>query len=210
MSFFKYTGGKGYSMDYRIIATISIIAAALLMIGIFYTIKTRSKKNYLAILALAGIAVIAVWTIKLQSVDEYYQANTKDEVKLQTNTVSLSIRCDTVVGKKSEYKIKIPADGIILDKKDIPIKKGDTVLNILIRATKENKIPFDYEGSEDSTAYIRGINDLYEMDFGEQSGWQYKINGKFPGIDCGEYEVADKDEIEWVYTCNLGKDVGRE
>ena len=201
-------------MDYRIIATTSIIAVALLLIGILYIVKKRNKKNYVAILALAGIAVIAVWAIKLQSVDDYYQTNTKEStnevVKPKTDQVIISILCDTVIGKTSEQKVKIPAKGIILDKTAVSIKKGDTVLDVLIRATKANKIPLDYEGSEDSSAYIRGISGLYEQDFGAKSGWLYNVNQKFPGTTCSEYKVKDKDEIKWVYTCNLGKDVGRE
>jgi hypothetical protein len=48
------------------------------------------------------------------------------------------------------------------------------------------------------------------MDFGSQSGWLYSVNGDYPGVSCGDYLVKAEDVIEWVYTCDLGKDVGRE
>jgi hypothetical protein len=36
----------------------------------------------------------------------------------------------------------------------------------------------------------------------------YKVNDWFPNYGCSRYQLKDEDEIEWVYTCDLGKDVG--
>lgn len=36
----------------------------------------------------------------------------------------------------------------------------------------------------------------------------YKVNGSFPGKGPSAYKLKDKDTIEWVYTCDLGRDVG--
>ena len=58
------------------------------------------------------------------------------------------------------------------------------------------------------TIFIRGINHLYDRACGELSGWMYKVNGEFPGKGCGAYKLENGDVIEWVYTCDLGKDVG--
>lgn len=57
-------------------------------------------------------------------------------------------------------------------------------------------------------AYVEGINNLYEFDCGQLSGWMYNVNGWFPNYGCSKYTVQDGDVINWVYTCNLGKDVG--
>ena len=59
-----------------------------------------------------------------------------------------------------------------------------------------------------SGAYIEGINYLYEFDGGTLSGWMYKVNGQFPNYGCSQYFVEDGDEIVWMYTCDLGRDVG--
>jgi hypothetical protein len=56
--------------------------------------------------------------------------------------------------------------------------------------------------------YIEGINNLYEFDAGELSGWMYKVNGWFPNYGSSRYVLKDGDVIEWVYTCDLGRDVG--
>ena len=57
--------------------------------------------------------------------------------------------------------------------------------------------------------YVEGINNLYEFDCGQQSGWMYKVNGWFPNYGCSEYILDAGDEIVWCYTCKgLGTDVG--
>lgn len=61
-----------------------------------------------------------------------------------------------------------------------------------------------------NSAYIEGINNLYEFDCGEGSGWVYSVNGVYPNYGCSNYKVKPGDSIEWHYTCNYGKDVGAE
>ena len=59
-----------------------------------------------------------------------------------------------------------------------------------------------------NSAYIEGINNLYEFDVGELSGWMYKVNEWFPNYGCSRYQLCDGDVVCWVYTCDLGSDVG--
>ena len=58
-----------------------------------------------------------------------------------------------------------------------------------------------------NSAYIEGINNIYEFDGGELSGWTYLVNGKVPGVGCSEYKVKNGDVIEWLYTCDMGRDL---
>lgn len=90
-------------------------------------------KKDLLVLALAAlmIAVLCSGT-KIQSVDEYYLTHI-DDITEETDTVTLSIRCDTVL---------------------------------------ENWDDLD------------------------------------PALQSEKYVPADGDVIEWVYTCDLGRDVG--
>ena len=37
---------------------------------------------------------------------------------------------------------------------------------------------------------------------------RYKVNGWFPNYGCSRYQLKEGDTIEWVYTCDLGVDVG--
>jgi len=59
-----------------------------------------------------------------------------------------------------------------------------------------------------NSAYIESINNLYEFDVGELSGWVYEVNGWFPNYGCSRYQLLDGDVVRWLYTCDLGKDVG--
>ena len=59
-----------------------------------------------------------------------------------------------------------------------------------------------------NSAYIEGINNLYEFDCGELSGWMYSVNDWYPNYGCSCYTVQPGDVICWVYTCDLGQDVG--
>ena len=58
------------------------------------------------------------------------------------------------------------------------------------------------------SVYVQGINNLYEFSCGELSGWMYRVNGVFPNYGCSKYVLKDGDVVEWVYTCDLGRDVG--
>ena len=93
------------------------------------------------------------------------------------------------------------------------LRDGDTVYSVLSRAVRYNKIQMEYQGARDNpfgSVYIQGINYLYEFSCGELSGWMYRVNGKFPEYGCSLYGLSDGDVIEWVYTCDLGRDVGCE
>ena len=56
--------------------------------------------------------------------------------------------------------------------------------------------------------YIKGINNLYEFDCGDGSGWMYRVNGWYPNYGVSRYALRDGDVIEFRYTCELGDDIG--
>ena len=103
----------------------------------------------------------------------------------------------------------VPANGQILAPSTIEFTEGESVHDVLKRVCKEAGIHMEstYTPMYDS-AYVEGINQLYEFDCGELSGWMYNVNGWFPNYGCSKYKVEDGDVINWVYTCDLGKDVG--
>ncbi len=128
-------------------------------------------------------------------------------------TCYLSVRCDTVLDNlqylKEEKKSIIPDDGIIYENPAAVIYEGESAFNVLVRELKKNKIHYEYEKTPMyNSVYIEGIGNLYEFDCGELSGWLYKINGQTPGCGCSQYILKDGDKVEFVYSCNLGVDVG--
>lgn len=176
------------------------------------------KKNILLIGFALVLLLFLVKGTKIQSVDEYYLTHMED-ITEDSETVTVSIRCDTLLKEENWNKLDkqlrnekyVPTDGVILPETVYVLRKGDTVFDILQRVCRYNEIQMEYEGPDSnlySTAFIEGINYLYEFSCGNLSGWMYRVNGKFPGKGCSSYELKDKDKIEWVYTCDLGKDVG--
>ena len=103
----------------------------------------------------------------------------------------------------------VPSNGTILSKTTVTFEEGESVHDILKRVCRDKGIHMEstYTPMYDS-AYVEGINQLYEFDGGSLSGWMYKVNGWFPNYGSSKYLVEDGDAIAWVYTCNLGKDVG--
>ncbi len=131
----------------------------------------------------------------------------------QEYTCFLSVRCDTILNNMTwldpEKVELVPADGVIFDEREVTFYKGESVFDVLLREMKQNKIHMEYESTPIyNSAYIEGIANLYEFDCGELSGWMYKVNGWFPNYGCSRYQLMPGDRIEWVYTCDLGADVG--
>ena len=126
---------------------------------------------------------------------------------------TIEIRCDTVVdtSKLENQAVApfVPASGVILVTTEMEFSPGESVFDVLLRATRENNIHMEFrDDSLYSGKYIEGINYLYEYDGGALSGWMYKVNGQFPNYGCATYKINNGDAIVWMYTCDLGMDVG--
>ena len=126
---------------------------------------------------------------------------------------TISISCATIldnIGWLDPEKVElVPEDGWILRPTEVTFFEGESVFNVLVRTCKQNGIHMEFQNTPMyNSAYIEGINNLYEFDCGNLSGWMYKVNGWFPNYGCSRYGLKEGDVVEWVYTCNLGIDVG--
>ncbi len=140
---------------------------------------------------------------------------------------TISITCAEII--KNENKLKsgkeafIPSDGTILKSVTVEFEDGETVFDILCRVCETNsctdncqycrnggiQLEYEYTPGYDNY-YIEGIHQIYEKDCGSKSGWMYKVNGAFPNYGCSEYTLKVGDKIEFIYTCDLGEDIGAE
>ena len=128
-------------------------------------------------------------------------------------TCTLSISCATILDNMDlcdpEKVELVPEDGWILEPMTVTFYEGESVFNVLQRTCKQQKIHMEFSNTPIyNSAYIEGINNLYEFDVGNLSGWMYQVNGWFPNYGCSRYQLQNGDIVEWVYTCDLGKDVG--
>lgn len=189
--------------SYKLWVSLALVAVAGITSLVLYLLKKRNKKNFIAIAAVTVLAIVFVCFTNFQSTDDYYSGKDANKENV-VGTVTLTIRCDTIVGKSdSEY---IPSDGIILETTEFAIEENDSVYDILTEAAQKYNIQMENTGAE-GMVYISGINYLYEFAFGDLSGWMYYVNGEEPSVGCDEYILSDGDTIEWLYTCELGKDL---
>ena len=128
-------------------------------------------------------------------------------------TCTISISCSTILSNmdqcKEPKKEYVPDNGVILSTTTVTFTEGESVFDVLQRVCCDNGIQMEASRSPKyNSAYVEGIANLYEFDVGEGSGWMYKVNGWFPNYGCSGYTLSQGDVICWVYTCNLGDDVG--
>ena len=78
-----------------------------------------------------------------------------------------------------------------------------TSLDQLAIAARTYKIQLDLKSD-----YVAGIGYIYEKDFGDVSGWMYRVNGEYASVNAVNYVLNDGDFVEWLYTVDLGNDIG--
>ena len=126
---------------------------------------------------------------------------------------TISISCASILDHlalcEPEKIDLVPENGWILEPVSVIFKEGESVFDALQRICRQQKIHMEYSDTPlYDSAYIEGIANLYEFDAGDRSGWMYRVNGWFPNYGCSRYLLQDGDVVEWVYTCELGEDVG--
>ena len=126
---------------------------------------------------------------------------------------TISISCATILDNmelcQENKRELVPEDGWILPPTEAVFYEGESVFNVLQRTCRQQKIHMEFSNTPlYNSAFIEGIHNLYEFDVGELSGWMYSVNGWFPNYGCSRYALKDGDVVEWVYTCDLGADVG--
>lgn len=132
----------------------------------------------------------------------------------QSNYCTVEIRCDTVTDTsklENEAVIPyIPADGTVLAATKVEFAEGETAFDVLKRATRDHNIHLEFRQDSAYTGgvSVEGLGFLYDFDAGPLSGWMYKVNEQFPNKGCAGFYVSAGDAIVWVYTCDLGMDVG--
>ncbi len=174
-------------------------ALAVLFCLISWIRKRRNWRTYAFIAALAALAALGIALTEIRTPEGYYGAGERE----YENGIStlISIRCDTVAGR-NEWA---PADGVILEETEIRIEEGRSAFDQLLEATRLHHIQMEYDGTAEG-AYIRGIGYLYEYNFGNLSGWMYRVNGAFADVGASRYTLREGDRVEWIYTTDIGRD----
>lgn len=127
----------------------------------------------------------------------------------EENICTISINCETAIDaglNKEKGFTHLPADGVIFPETEVTFSDGDTAFDVLAEVVRAEGIHMEYSGGA-GLEYIEGIDNLYEFDAGDRSGWMFSVNGWYPSYGCGQYEIEPGDIIAWNYTCDLGEDL---
>ncbi|MBQ7376143.1 MAG: DUF4430 domain-containing protein [Clostridia bacterium] len=186
---------------YKLICLCVIAIVALVICVLLLALGKRNIKNFIALIVAAAVCAAFILLTDFKRPEDYYgEQIVKDD---PIGSVTLTIRCDTVADEleNEEY-----TDGVILDSVSMTLGRGDSVYSILLDASKQYRLQIENNGTEDR-AYIAAIEHIYEFEYGDLSGWTYRVNGEDASVGCSEYALSDGDVIEWIYTRELGKDL---
>ena len=149
------------------------------------------------------------------------ETNIPQSIEFEGETVTdnklhcfLSVSCKTLLSNMSklapEKHSLVPVDGVIFAQKEVEFFLGESVFDVVKREMVSNKIHFEFSTTPAyNSSYIEGINNLYEFDCGDLSGWIYTVNGKTANYGSSSYQLSDGDDVEVLYSCDLGRDVGQ-
>lgn len=124
----------------------------------------------------------------------------------RTGHAKLSIECVSAIEKglreQDKFKDVLPEDGVILAESDVTFAPGESAADLIKRETKERKIQIEFQGGAGST-YVTGVQNLYQMDAGEESGWMWSVNGEFPSQSLDQYELQEGDVVALSYVTSF-------
>lgn len=188
-------------ISYKLPVIAVIVLLLLVGIGVLFGTKKANKKNIIMLVVTALLLICFVALSNFKAVDEFY--NDKDDAG-SYGIVTVEVRCDVLSEEKDNKNITV--DGVILNKTKVKINKGDSAYSALKNALTQNKIHFETNGTG-ASVYVEGINNIYEFQYGDLSGWLYYVNGEKPSVGCGVKTLNDGDLVQFIYTCDMGNDI---
>lgn len=199
----------------------AVVLVALALAGIF--LKKKKKPVLLVLLALnlcllggcqqiGSTASVAGQKTEATVADTVAKGDKKSTK--EAGSCTLEVECSTILKNMQDLtkgkETLVPEDGIIYPRQTVTFYEGESVYDVLLREMQKNRIHMDFQYTKVyDSVYIKGINNLYEMDCGRWSGWMYCVNGEYPNYGCSSYALKDGDVVEWHYTCDLGRDLGQ-
>ena len=99
----------------------------------------------------------------------------------------------------------LPEDGVFFDDYITSTYPDETAFSILFHTGLN--VSYNYHQIW-AGVYVNGVENWREFDSGKDSGWMYRVNGEFPAFSSSLYHLYDGDTVEWLYTRDLGEDIG--
>jgi len=93
--------------------------------------------------------------------------------------------------------------GVFLPSVRKEINPGETAYSLLRRVG----LNIVSTGAAPATMYVVSIDGWGEFSDGALSGWMYAVNGVFPSFSAGLFELNCGDDLRWLFTRDLGRDL---
>lgn len=125
------------------------------------------------------------------------------EEKNQDNSINIdneNNETDNEKIEKAENSVHIQVIGIneTIMSGNLTIDENANAYTVLQELAAQKGIKVTTSGFG-KMVYVRGIGDLFEKQYGNLSGWMYKVNGNSPNVGAGSYTLSDGDNIVWYY-----------
>ncbi|MBR5136992.1 MAG: DUF4430 domain-containing protein [Clostridia bacterium] len=183
---------EGVPEDIVDIKKIQIVVAGVVFVAFaiyltFGCVKKRFSPMDIITISLVGLVSSGfIFFSRIETPDQFYSYNLP-EITDESLTVSMSI---------------MDGDKAIIGMQEYALLEGDTVFELVYRATRSKGIPMSYVSGWD--AYISSIGDLAEGDRGATSGWVYYVNGVQPQVGVDNYQLKAGDVVELRYVESYG------
>lgn len=142
------------------------------------------------------------------SASEVTEASATEADQAVTFSCTISITCESILEHMDSMepaKVElVPESGIILSTTTVTVTEGESAYDVLRKACTNAGIPLDASITPGyGSAYVRGIQNIYEFDCGSLSGWKYRVNGTVPNYGCSAYILQEGDSIQFYYATDL-------
>ncbi len=141
---------------------------------------------------------------------DYYAVAYKDDFSIVPAVAKITVtkknNSSSSASKDIKVSIKVadPKGKVYLSKKTYTVEKGISPYDLLMKTGLSVEAETSAYG-----VYVKGIEGLNEFDKGNESGWMFRVNGKFPDCSIVSYSLKNKDYVEILYTQDGGNDIGK-
>lgn len=176
-----------------------LVSVLFIGLGVFRFVK-RKKAIHLISALVASLLFVGIFSA--------LDIRSRSSFENEKSRVILSSEADTGIDILFSINADTIDQGYVYPETSLKVSEGSSVFDVLSEVCRLGKIQLDYEkNSVYGLAYIKGINSVYEYEYGDLSGWMYRVNGEMPNIGVGYYKLKSGDKVEILYSKNIGRDL---
>ena len=92
---------------------------------------------------------------------------------------------------------------VVLSPTEVETVSGENILTVLKKAADDANIDVQTAQFAGVGEYVTGIGSLSAGEYGEMSGWIYKVDGESPNVGMSGYKLVGGENIEVEYATSF-------